>query len=484
MNVKDFKKWLLENELDENELFVESLICYNNRAYRAAYILSYLGFAEYIRNMIIEYDEVPLKFEEKIFSELKKQNSREKTNFEHYIASNYRNETNILSNLNELSEKNSKFRDFSKQMWQKRKELLNDDDRWDEEFKNIMLEAEYNIFLLSKSVRDEFVVKKDLRNVCAHNKSRSITDATVEDLWDYIKYVKPLVIINGTEQVVIESITNVVRFSNASEYETKAREIYTNYATLGVENRKMVFEKICKMIHRGHLEEEFVCALFEQIFHKRDCPEISWIKKNIDAELFVKLNVNNYCCTIDKDKIYEKMQSVNTDDDIFPVSIVFEFFRKSSNDQKKILFVKEIYNQENNYHHWLDLVISSDNENFYLQNEAILDIIVQKKHLECLFKDIAKLYRYNSQYGIRTTDTFDYRSFGREKITKKVFLALWLMKENKIDMTDDAKDVVKRCLTIMHYAKEYPNSNDAASDNILRRNEAIYDWLCAQESIV
>lgn len=482
MNVKDFKNWLLENELEENDLFVESLICYNNRAYRAAYILSYLGFAEYIRNVIIEYDEVPLRFEEKIISEVKKMKSDAKTDFEHYITSNYPNEKTILFDMNNLSAKDSKVRKFLKEMWRKRVTLLKEDDKWDEEFKNLMLEADYNIFLLGKRIRDEFLVKKDLRNVCAHNKSRCITDATVEDLWDYIKYIKPFIVINGTKQLIIDNINNAIKFSNASEYEMKAKEIYKSYSVLGDGDRKSVFDKICDFLCPRYLMEnkEFFCCLFEQIFFKRNCSEIGWIKKNIEAELFVKLNVNNYNCEINKAQLYEKLQSENTDSDVFPIGIVFEFFRRCTNDQKKLLFIKEIYNQENNYNHWLDLVISSDDENFYLQNEDILKIIIQKNHLNHLFEDIKRLYSYRSQYGTKTTNTLDYCSFGREKITRKVFLTLWLIKNNKITLTQDAEDLVTRCVNIVKTAQEYSNSNEAGMDRVLQRDKDIYTWICTK----
>lgn len=482
MNVKDFKNWLLENEFDGNDLFVESLICYNNRAYRAAYMLSYLGFAEYIRNLIIEYDEVPLKFEEKIINEVKKQKSDEKEDFAHYIASNYPNEKNILSNVNALSVKDGKVRNFLKEMWRKKVTLLKEDDKWDEEFKNLMLEADYNIFLLNKRVRDEFLVKKDLRNVCAHNKSRSITDATVEDLWDFIVYIKPCIVINGTEQLIIDNINNAIKFCNASECEKKAKEIYKSYSVLGEGEREIVFNKICDLLCPRYLiqNKEFLCCLLEQIFFKRDCSEIGWIKKNIEAELFVKLNVNNYNCEIDKAQLYKRLQSRNIDNDVFPIDEVFDLFKRCTNDQKKLIFIKEIYNQENNYKHWLDLVISSDDEKFYLQNEDILKIIVQENHLNHLFEDIKKLYSYKSQYGTKMTSTLDYCAFGREKITRKVFLALWLIKNNKITLTQDAEDLVRRCVNIVKIAREYLSSNEVGMDGILQRDKDIYVWICTK----
>lgn len=35
MYLKEFQKWIIENDFEENDLFQESLTCYNNRAYKA-----------------------------------------------------------------------------------------------------------------------------------------------------------------------------------------------------------------------------------------------------------------------------------------------------------------------------------------------------------------------------------------------------------------------------------------------------------------
>lgn len=480
MNVKDFKNWLLENELEENDLFVESLICYNNRAYRAAFMLSYLGIAEYIRRAIIEYNNVPLKFTEKIISEIKKEKSEQKTSFYRFVDINHTEKKDTINQAEDLSDDNLIVKSFLKEEWNKKIVLLSDDDKWDEEFKNLMLEADYNIFLLNKRVRDEFLVKKDLRNVCAHNKSRSITDATVEDLWDFIVYIKPFIVINGTEQLIIDNINNAIKFCNVAECEKKAKEIYKNYSVLGEGDRKIVFDKICDLLRPRYLvqNKEFICCLLEQIFFKRECSEISWIKKNIEAELFVKMNINNYNCEIDKAQLYKKLQSENIYSDMFPISTVFDIFRRCTNNQKKLLFIKEIYNQENNYNHWLDLVISSDDECFYLQNEDILGIIINQSNY--LFEDIKKLYSYTCQYGMKETSTLDYCSFGREKITRKVFLALWLIKNNKTTLTQDAEELMRRCVDIVKIAQEYPNSNEAGMDEILQREKDIYAWICTK----
>lgn len=54
MDIREFKKWIIENHFEENDLFQEALICYNNRAYKAAYMFSYLAFTNYMRYLTAE----------------------------------------------------------------------------------------------------------------------------------------------------------------------------------------------------------------------------------------------------------------------------------------------------------------------------------------------------------------------------------------------------------------------------------------------
>ena len=65
MELREFKKWIIENDFEDNELFKEALVCYCNRAHRAAYMLSYLAFIEYLRDRVLDYKGIPVRFQEK-----------------------------------------------------------------------------------------------------------------------------------------------------------------------------------------------------------------------------------------------------------------------------------------------------------------------------------------------------------------------------------------------------------------------------------
>lgn len=59
MDLRNFKIWLVKNNLDDNELFDQSIKCYQIEANKAAYLHSYLGFVDFIKNVIVNYPGIP-----------------------------------------------------------------------------------------------------------------------------------------------------------------------------------------------------------------------------------------------------------------------------------------------------------------------------------------------------------------------------------------------------------------------------------------
>ena len=72
MEVREFKKWLIDNNLDNDELYQESLKCYQVEAYKAAYIFSYLANHKYIAKLAIDYNGIPTNFMSKCSDENKR----------------------------------------------------------------------------------------------------------------------------------------------------------------------------------------------------------------------------------------------------------------------------------------------------------------------------------------------------------------------------------------------------------------------------
>src|SRR5690625_5908686 len=100
MDIRNFKIWLIENKIENNDLFDQSLKCYQVEAYKAAYLYSYLGFLDYIRELVLNYKGIPKQFNNKL----------EKTKDENQIY----------------------------KMWDRKKDKLKLEDTWESELFNII----------------------------------------------------------------------------------------------------------------------------------------------------------------------------------------------------------------------------------------------------------------------------------------------------------------------------------------------------------
>ena len=454
MDLRAFKEWIIENDFEKNELFQESLICYCNRAYKAAYMFSYVAFIEYLRDIIIEHKGIPIKFEEKWRKKFENKNEG-KSDAEKKSVIRYEWNT-ILNNL------------------------MNEDE-WEKTIINIINEAEdNNIFCYDTKVRTEFAVKKNHRNVCAHNKERIISVATVEDLWDFIAYIKPLSVINGTSEYIIKMLEDIIQFCNRDEYKEKAHEIYGFYMKIVGSEKKKVFDEICKKIELYYPNDSnmFFIELFELIFHNHCAEEYQWLQDKEMIELFLKINVNNYTREIDKVQFYKMLEERDNQWDRFNLYAPTTIFKNSHNFELKKKFLLEIFNNENHYTNWNNLLLASDDWEEYIFDDKILSIVKKNENIEAILSEIKKLYTYNNGYGqIKKTSTFDYCNFASDsKIVRKVMLILILAKENEIDATNvDIKEVIKRCKMVVSNAEK--NDNCRYMNENFKMNSEVFSWL-------
>jgi hypothetical protein len=454
MEIKEFKKWIIDNNFEDNDLFNESLICYCNRAFKAAYMFSYLAYIEYVRYLVIEYKGIPIQF--KLECDLKKSDKSQ-------------------------DEKEK----FANEQWQREIDELKNEDEWDNKLKNIVNKDRFNIFCFDKKTRDEFIVKKNHRNVCAHNKQRNITSATVEDLWDFIAYIKTLTVINGTTDFIVSKIKDIKSTSNEMEYTDKANEIYLYYKSSYGEEKKRLFNKICELVNLYYPDDtnQFFIYLFKIIFNRKDAEEYKWIKENLKYELFVKINVDTYENTIDKDQFYKEYdKEINgCYYNLYPIYSLISIFKLGKVLTKKIDFLIDIYNYKNHYNCWIDFLILLDNWEIILDNQTIKDAVSLDENITILFNEIEKLYIYDNGYEKnKKTTTFDYSNFGGERISRKVFFVLWLVNVSILDCNNEKiKELIKRCKQLIDDANQYPqNDNYEYMNNVLKRNQMLYDWLC------
>jgi hypothetical protein len=245
MDLKNFKIWLVENNLDDNELFEQSIKCYQIEAYKAAYLYSYLGFVDFIKNVIVNYPGIP--------------------------------KTVIDSNLEKQKPEIDK-------LWKKRLEKLDSEDNWEAGTIDFINQGTItNIFQLKDNIRNEFIVKKDLRNVCAHNKTRPITNTTVEDLWDFINYSKPYFVVNGSIELWKENFEQIIRFIEKDKYESELSNSFDEYRKWQISERKFAFAWILDLIEKALFFMDFnmmECTdiFLNKVFEAYQTEEYQWIK--------------------------------------------------------------------------------------------------------------------------------------------------------------------------------------------------------------
>ncbi len=411
MESKEFKKWLIENDFEKNKLFRESLICYNNGAYRASYVMSYVGFLGYLIDYAKDYDGYPIKYcnAQAKWDEIKK---------------NLRNDESKEKAINDL----------------------------------INMAGDNNIFQFTDDMREKFKEKRCRRNDCVHNKTQGVTSATVEDLWDFIVYIKPLAVINGTEKHVEEKIMDILQFSPSSQYKNKSQEIYRFYQSLVNEKKKVVFKKICelalKKIKTTNQQTQFFIDLFEQMYQKKECEEYEWVKEWSEVEFFIRINVENYRSPLDKSKLYELCNQSLQDEDkeYFRTGSIYTILGYGEKTDLKVKFLNEAYNEENNFILWVDLLLhDKDWKKLLSENSDLMEKVTAEKNLTIILNNIKKMYKYKTSYDQyeRDTETFDYCKLCYDNcLTRQVILILWLVNQQKISKNDDVDELILRVNTI------------------------------------
>ncbi len=139
------------------ELFNESCICYKVGAYRAAFLMSYLGLQNVLKERLLKSDKPP--------------------------------------------------RGINQSHWDRTLKDLSDDAKWDEAvFDNVNRTQPSNPFLIGDDIRKQYEYFRCIRNDCAHAKSNIIGSPHVESLWLFIQSNYNKFIVNGGRDGLLERI--------------------------------------------------------------------------------------------------------------------------------------------------------------------------------------------------------------------------------------------------------------------------------------
>ncbi|MCE4049905.1 hypothetical protein [Bacillus sp. Au-Bac7] len=133
---------------DADTLFKEAVLCYKISAYRASFIMSYLGIQTVLRERLL--------------------NSHHKPN-------------NMPQN-----------------MWEKKLEELKDDNAWDNTVFDLVNRTKPdNPFVITDDIRVQYSYWRTIRNDCAHAKSNIVSYPHVEALWLFIESNLNKFVVNG-----------------------------------------------------------------------------------------------------------------------------------------------------------------------------------------------------------------------------------------------------------------------------------------------
>lgn len=155
----EFERWLSTQGIsrDALALFLESVVCYKAGAYRAALLMSYLGFQSTVRDRILATAAVPAGVPPGKWSTLQRD--------------------------------------------------LRDDNIWDAEtFDATQVKSPAPIFAIAEGLRQQIMYWKDRRNDCAHSKANAIGSSYVESFWLFVQSNLAKMVVNGSSQSLLAKI--------------------------------------------------------------------------------------------------------------------------------------------------------------------------------------------------------------------------------------------------------------------------------------
>ncbi|MDQ0154120.1 hypothetical protein [Robertmurraya andreesenii] len=163
-----FENWIKEQDVSEDAkiLFNESIMCYRVGAFRAAYIMSYLGFFKTIKDRLLR-SEIP---------ELMK------------------DEEGVWNNLVNRLKDDRKWEEAVIQAIQMKKKIDESE------------EVQSKVFLITNDIIEEIPFWRRKRNECAHAKDTIIGHSHVEMFWLFLRSNLSKFIVNGGKQALLEKI--------------------------------------------------------------------------------------------------------------------------------------------------------------------------------------------------------------------------------------------------------------------------------------
>lgn len=157
-----FESWINEQRQNISEdalvLFEESIICYRVGAYRASFLMSYLGFMKALKDRLLRSEKPDLVEDGK---------------------------------------------------WNSIRKTLNDDNKWETTVFTTTQEKEKDsskYYLISSDLMEEIPYWKKKRNECAHAKDTIISHSHIETFWLFLESNYAKFVVNGGKEALLNKI--------------------------------------------------------------------------------------------------------------------------------------------------------------------------------------------------------------------------------------------------------------------------------------
>lgn len=157
-----FESWINEQRQNISEdalvLFEESIVCYRVGAYRASFLMSYLGFMKALKDRLLRSDKPDLVDDGK---------------------------------------------------WDSIRKTLNDDNKWETTVFSTTQERDKDVnkyYLISSDLMEEIPYWKRKRNECAHAKDTIISHSHIETFWLFLESNYAKFVVNGGKEALLNKI--------------------------------------------------------------------------------------------------------------------------------------------------------------------------------------------------------------------------------------------------------------------------------------
>ncbi len=410
MEVREFKKWLIDNGFEDDELYQESLKCYQVEAYKAAYIFSYLANHKYIARLAIDYRGTP---------------------------------SNFMSDLPEDKH------DIKEARWEEKIKSLQNEDEWEDTVNDILIQAKdtNNVFRLPDKIKKKYSHMRVLRNNAAHAKDRLISESTVLELWNEIHYIYPYFVINGTIDAWLDELDKVVKYlSDSSDVD----DLLMKFNYYPIDNKTIIVKKIIKKYLIDYESDNdypkvVTTFLFDALKNKKNAGSIGQ-ELSAQEEIYLFMCIGEYEFQNNIIDLFKNLKKLSKDNQFRCFCYIFstnfwKFIDIIYSKIKEIDLIKVIFDLLE--YDPSELLNCDFNESVFLKtDDSFFKNVIEK---------ISRLYHYKMFYtGNEThkTKTFDYSKF-YSYIIYIVYVSYRISENPNLKEEVEVQEFLKRCKKLM-----------------------------------